>query len=51
MNQQRITRTLLNIIWLSMLLILFLPLIMHSRFFFPFIVPKNILFRIFLSAA
>ena len=51
MNQQRITRTLLNIIWLSMLLILFLPLIMHSRFFFPFIVPRNVAFRVIVEIA
>src|SRR3989344_2632466 len=51
MNQQRITRTLLNIIWLSMLLILFLQLIMHSRFFFPFIVPRNVAFRVIVEIA
>ena len=46
MNQQKITRLLLKIIWLSMLLILFLPLFMHSQFFFPFIVPRDVLFRV-----
>jgi tetratricopeptide (TPR) repeat protein len=43
---EKISRGLLASIKVGIFLTLFLPVFMHSNFFFPFIVPKNILFRI-----
>ncbi|MBU1164119.1 O-antigen ligase family protein [Patescibacteria group bacterium] len=34
-----------------MMAVLFLPLFLHSQFFFPFIVPKNVAFRLFVEVA
>lgn len=42
---------LLKIIKASILIVLFLPLVMNSSYFFPFIVFKNVLFRIFVEVA
>lgn len=46
MSKEKISLILLKIIQVGVLVILFLPLVMHSQFFFPFIVVKNVLFRI-----
>ncbi|OGY45500.1 MAG: hypothetical protein A2744_02315 [Candidatus Buchananbacteria bacterium RIFCSPHIGHO2_01_FULL_44_11] len=46
LNQQRFIRILLTVIKVGVLLTIFLPLVMNSHFFFPFIVLKNVLFRI-----
>ena len=45
----RINRFLVAFIKISCLVILFLPLAMNSQFFFPFIVVKNVLFRIIVE--
>ncbi len=44
--KERISQLLVKLIKVSVFFILFLPLVMNSRFFFPFIVPKNVFFRI-----
>src|SRR3989344_1698458 len=45
----RINWFLVAFIKISCLVILFLPLVMNSQFFFPFIVVKNVLFRIIVE--
>ena len=44
--KENIIKILLWTIKIGIFLTLFLPLVMHSHFFFPFIVVKNVLFRI-----
>ena len=44
--KEKISKLLVTLIRFSVFFILFLPLVMNSRFFFPFIVPKNVFFRI-----
>ena len=43
--QEKISKFLFSLIFAGVCFILFLPLVMYSRAFFPFVVPKNILFR------
>lgn len=45
-SKNRLADILLKIIKAGVFFVLFLPLVMNSGFFFPFIVPKNVLFRI-----
>lgn len=46
LDRERITKILFNLIKVGVCFIFFLPLFIHSHFFFPYIVPRNILFRI-----
>lgn len=46
LSKDKISQSLLWVIRVGIFLILFLPLVMNSNFFFPFIVFKNVLFRI-----
>lgn len=48
-NTEKISNALLKLIKVGVLFILFLPLVMNSRFFFPFIVPRNVAFRIIVE--
>jgi len=45
-DRERLSYILLKLIKIGVFFILFLPLVMGSTFFFPFIVPKNVFFRI-----
>lgn len=47
--QQQISKYLLSVIFVGVLGVLFVPIVMNSKFFFPFIVPKDILFRIIVE--
>tara|TARA_Y100000310_G_C20696651_1_gene826180 strand:+ start:2119 stop:4599 length:2481 start_codon:yes stop_codon:yes gene_type:complete len=46
LNKDKVLFYLEKFIKAGVLFILFLPLVMNSKFFFPFIVPKNVLFRV-----
>ncbi len=46
MSNEKIARLLTRAIIVLAGVALFLPIVMHSQFFFPFIVPKNLAFRI-----
>ncbi|NUM25132.1 MAG: O-antigen ligase family protein [Candidatus Buchananbacteria bacterium] len=46
LDKSKVSAYLLNIIKIGALVIVFLPLVMNSQYFFPFIVFKNVLFRI-----
>ena len=46
LTKDRISQSLVWTIRVGVFLILFLPLLMNSHFFFPFIVFKNVMFRI-----
>lgn len=45
-SKNQITKYLVTTIWAGILAVLFVPVVMHSKFFFPFIVPKDVLFRV-----
>ncbi|MFA6254805.1 MAG: O-antigen ligase family protein [Patescibacteria group bacterium] len=46
LDRERLSYILLKFIKIGVFFILFLPIVMQNTFFFPFIVPKNIFFRI-----
>lgn len=48
-NQEKLTKILSNIIKTGIFIILFLPLVISSDFFFPFVVFRNILFRVIVE--
>jgi len=50
LTTEQVEHLLIKFIKLGLLFVLFLPLVMHSHFFFPFIVVKNTLFRITVEA-
>ena len=44
-SERRLSKILLTVVKSGIFFILFLPLVINSEYFFPFIVPKNVLFR------
>ena len=49
LNVQALNQRLISIIKIGIFMIIVLPIFMNSKFFFPFIVPKNIAFRIIVE--
>lgn len=51
MPKLKLVPSLVFLIKALVMAVLFLPLFLHSQFFFPFIVPKNVAFRILVEVA